>query len=206
VIKVLSKAPENKGRKLPANAILCRGAGTYRKVEPFYKKHGITGACVAGGALYKGVAKYIGMDVLDVPGATGTTDTDLKSKGRHAVAALRNHDFVFVHVKAPDSCAHDKGFECKKKIIQRIDKELIPLLRKSSANIVITGDHSTSCVTGAHTGNDVPFLALGSGFRRDLCTRFSEVSCMSGGLGHLDGWDVFPIILNSMGKGKKVGS
>ena len=205
-MKVLGKAPENKSRKLPANAILCRGAGTYRKVEPFHKKHGVSGAAIAGGALYKGVATYIGMDVLNVSGATGTADTDLKSKGKHAVAALKNHDFVFVHVKATDNASHDKNFVEKKKAIERVDKELVPLLCKTGANIIITGDHTTSCITGKHTGNDVPFLALGSGFRRDLCTKFSETSCMRGGLGHLDGWDVFPIMLNSMGKGKKVGS
>jgi len=203
---LLAKAPENKKRKLPANAVLVRGAGMYRKVEPFAKKHGITGACIAGGALYKGVANYIGMDVLAVPGASGTYDTDLKSKGRHAALALKNHDFVFVHVKGTDNASHDKNFIEKKKMIERVDKELVPLLAKTGANLVITGDHTTSSITGKHTGNDVPFLALGSGFRRDLCSKFSEVSCMSGGLGHLDGWDVFPIILNSMDRGRKVGT
>ncbi len=205
-MQALAKAPENKGRKLPANAILCRGAGSYRKVEPFFKKHGVTGACVAGGALYKGVASYIGMDVLHVPGATGSKDTNLKSKGKHAVAALKNHDFVFVHVKATDSCAHDGDYECKKKVIERVDKELVPMLRKTGANIIITGDHTTACSTGKHTGHDVPMLCWGKGFRRDRCKKFSEDACMEGGIGHVDGWDLFPVMLNSMGKGKMVGT
>ncbi|MBD3398459.1 2,3-bisphosphoglycerate-independent phosphoglycerate mutase [Candidatus Micrarchaeota archaeon] len=205
-MEVLGKAPENEGRKKPANAVLCRGAGTYRKVDGFAKKHGVTGACVAGGALYKGVADYIGMDVLYVKGATGSVDTDLKSKAKHAAAALKNHDFVFVHVKGTDSCAHDKDFACKQKMIERVDRELVPALKKTGANIVITGDHSTPCSIGEHTGHEVPLLCWGDGFRKDSCRKFSESACMDGGLGHVDGWDLFPIIVNAMGKGKKVGT
>jgi len=203
---ILGNAPENKKKKLPANAILCRGAGTYREVEPFAKKFGFTGACVAGGALYKGVAEYIGMDVLYVKGATGTKDTDLKAKAKHAIAALKNHDFVFVHVKATDSCSHDGDYGCKKKVIERVDKELIPTLKKTGANIMITGDHTTPCSVGEHTGHEVPLLCWGPGFRVDTCKKFSENACMEGGLGHLEGWDLFPILVNAMGKGKKVGT
>jgi 2,3-bisphosphoglycerate-independent phosphoglycerate mutase len=203
---ILGKAKENKDRELPANAVICRGAGTYRKVEPFAKRFGITGACVAGGALYKGVAEYIGMDVLYVKEATGTKNTDLKAKAKHAVAALKNHDFVFVHVKATDSCAHDKDCACKKKVIERVDKELIPALMKTGANIAITGDHSTPCSLGEHTGHEVPLLCWGPGFRVDFCKRFTEAACMYGGLGHVDGWDLFPVLINAMEKGKKVGT
>lgn len=205
-MEVLRKAPENKGREMPANAVLCRGAGTYRKVEAFAKKHGVTGACVAGGALYKGVAEYIGMDVLYVKEATGTADTNLKAKAKHAAAALKNHDFVFVHVKATDSCAHDRDFACKKKMIERVDKELIPALKKTGANIMVTGDHTTPCSIGEHTGHEVPLLCWGPGFRKDPEKKFDEFSCMGGGLGHLEGWDLFPILVNAMGKGKKVGT
>lgn len=202
----LGAAAENKGRKLPANAILCRGSGKFRKVEPFEKRHGMRGACVAGGALYKGVARYIGMDVLEARGATGTSDTDLKAKGRKALEALENHEFVFVHVKATDSFAHDGDFGGKKGFIERVDKELVPILRKSGANIIICGDHSTCCGCGKHTGHPVPALFWGKGFRKDACRKFDEFSCMGGGEGHLDGWDLFPLIINAMGRGKKVGS
>jgi 2,3-bisphosphoglycerate-independent phosphoglycerate mutase len=205
-MELLANAPENAGREFPANAVLCRGAGAYKEITPFEKMHGITGACVAGGALYKGVAKYIGMDVIDVPGATATKDTDLKAKGNAALKALETHDFVFVHVKATDSGAHDKNFEAKKKMIERVDSELIPLWRGSCANIIVSGDHSTACELGTHTGDEVPLLACGPGFRTDAQNKFSELSCMSGGLGHIDGWDLMPIMLNAMGKAKMVGT
>ncbi len=202
----LSKVPENKGRKLPANAVLCRGAGAYCEVEPFAKKNGFTGACVAGGALYKGVARYIGMDVLEVEGATGAKDTNLKNKGNKAAAALENHDFVFVHVKATDSFSHDGDCGGKRKFIERVDKELIPILAKTKAGIILSGDHSTLCATGKHSGHEVPILFCGDGFRKDSVKKFDEFACMEGGMGHFDGWDLFPMIVNAMGKGKKVGT
>ncbi|MFP3949552.1 MAG: 2,3-bisphosphoglycerate-independent phosphoglycerate mutase [Candidatus Micrarchaeia archaeon] len=203
---VLGKVEANRGRKLPANAVLCRGAGAYRKIEPFAKHHGFNGACVAGGALYRGVAEYIGMDVLHVEGATGTADTDLKAKAKHAVAALKNHDFVFVHVKATDNCSHDRDAKCKQKIIEKVDRELVPVLKKTGANIMVTGDHTTACCTGKHTGHEVPLLCWGPGFRKDSMKKFDEFYCMEGGLGHIDGRDLFPVMVNAMGKGKKIGS
>ncbi|MEM4272101.1 MAG: 2,3-bisphosphoglycerate-independent phosphoglycerate mutase [Candidatus Bilamarchaeaceae archaeon] len=205
-MELLSKAPENKGRGMPANAVLCRGAGVYREVQPFESMHGIRGACVAGGALYKGVAKYIGMGLVEASGATATKDTDLKGKGNAALKALQSHDFVFVHVKATDSFSHDGDFEGKRKMIEKVDRELVPLLLESGENIIITGDHSTVCKLGKHTGDEVPLLAFGPGFRTDAQGKFSELACMGGGLGHIDGWDVMPIMLNAMGKARMVGA
>lgn len=202
----LGKAPENKKRELPANAVLCRGAGAYCEVEPFAKRNGFLGACVAGGALYRGVANYIGMDVLAVSGATGAKDTDLKAKGKKAASALKNHDFVFVHVKGTDSFSHDEDCGGKRKFIEKVDKELIPMLMKTDANIVVSGDHSTPCVLGKHTGHEVPILFWGMGFRKDKTRSFDELSCMRGGMGHLDGWDLFPVMVNAMGRGRKVGT
>ncbi len=205
-MEALGNAPENKGRKLPANAVLCRGAGAYSEVEPFAKKNGFAGACIAGGALYRGVANYIGMDVLDVAGATGTKGTSLKNKGEKAASALKDHEFVFVHVKATDSFSHDEDCAGKMKFIERVDKELIPILMETDANIIVCGDHCTPCLLGKHTGHEVPILFWGMGFRRDKTKGFDELSCMRGGMGHIDGWDLFPVMLNAMGRAKKVGT
>lgn len=196
----------NKTRKLPANVVLLRSAGTYRKVPSISERFGIRGACIAGGALYKGVAKYVGMDVLKVPGVTGDAKTDLKAKGKAAVGASERYDFVFVHVKAVDSFGHDGNFREKTKMLERIDRELVGELKKSDAYIVVTGDHSTPCIRKAHSGHEVPILIHGKNERKDSVKRFDEISCMQGGLGHLRGKDVMPVILNLIQKGKMQGS
>lgn len=202
----LNNHPLNKGRKLPANMVLLRGAGSYKNVPDMNERFGIKAACVAGGALYKGVARYVGMDVIDAVGATGTKNTDLKAKGNAAAKALSSHDFVFVHVKACDSFGHDGDCKGKAGMIGRIDKELIPILLKTGAYLVITGDHSTPCSRKGHSGHEIPVIVYGKDERKDGVKKFDEISCMDGGLGHLRGRDIMPIILNLIEKSKMYGS
>lgn len=206
VQEILSSHPINQKRKTPANIVLLRSAGTYRKAPSITERFGISGACIAGGALYKGVARYAGMDIRNAPGATGTAETDLKAKARAAMEATKTYDFVFVHVKACDSFGHDGNFKGKTKMLERIDKELVAPLRKSGHYIVVTGDHSTPCIRKAHSGHEVPILMYGKNERVDGVKKFDEVSCMAGGLGHLNGAEVMPMMLNLIGKGKMVGS
>jgi len=206
VNELLKKAEANKGRKLPANMILLRGPGPFRYAPSVFEMFGITAACIAGGALYKGVARYVGMEVIYVEGATGTKNTDLKAKGQAALAALSNHDFVFIHVKATDSFGHDGDCKGKAAMIERIDKELIPLLAKSGACLVITGDHSTPCSRKNHSGHEVPILVYGKDERKDEVKKFDEISCMEGGLGHIYGRDVMPMILNLIEKSMMYGT
>ena len=201
---LLSKAPENKGRKLPANVVLLRGAGNFVRPPSFHERYGLNAACVAGGALYKGVASFMGMDVLMVPGATGDRNTDLGAKAKAAAKALETYDLVFMHVKLCDSAGHDGDFKLKTEGIERIDA-ILPALEKTGACIVITGDHSTPCSLKAHSGHEVPILVHG-GERVDDVGRFDEMSCAQGGLGHIRGKDIVPLILNITARAQKYGS
>lgn len=204
---MLSAAPENAKRDRPANAVLLRGAGSYVRVPTFTERFGITGACVAGGALYRGIARYVGMDVVIVPGATGDRNTNLRAKAQAAVKALEQYDVVFMHVKACDSAGHDGDFEGKKRMIERIDREAVPILAKSGACIIITGDHSTPCSRKAHSGHEVPILVSCTGERTDQVAKFDELSCAEGGgLGPIRGKDIIYLILNLIEKAEKYGS
>jgi len=202
----LDKVKENKPKKRPVNAIIARGAGTYSKIPSTYDRFGVRGACIAGGALYKGVSTYVGMDVVDVKGATGTFETDLKAKGKAAIQALWSHDFVFVHVKATDSFSHDGNFEGKKNMIAKVDKELIPVLLRGNCHIIITGDHSTPIKRRAHSGDPAPLLIWGPDVRKDDSLKFDEFACAKGGLGHLHGTELFHNMLNLIGKAQMVGT
>ncbi len=201
---VLDSAPENALRKAPANAILLRGAGTFVKAPSFHERFGLNAACVAGGALYRGVASFMGMDLIMAPGASGDKNTDLDAKAKAAVKALQEYDFVFMHIKMCDSFGHDGDFAGKTRAIEKIDR-IIPTLAKSGACLIITGDHSTPCSLKAHSGHEVPILVYG-GERNDDVRRFDEISCAKGGLGHIRGKDVLPLILNVTGHAQKYGS
>lgn len=200
----LSSAPENQGRRLPANAVLLRGAGQFVPAPSFHERFGIHAACVAGGALYKGVAAYLGMDIMRVPGATGDKNTDLAAKAKAAVKALKDYDMVFLHIKMCDSFGHDGDLKGKAAALQRIDS-IIPMLEKTGACIIITGDHSTPCSLKGHSGHEVPMLVF-RGERKDAVKKFDEISCAQGGLGHVRGKDIMHLILNITGRAEKYGS
>ena len=149
--------------------IVLRSAGSFRKIPSISEKFGIKSACVAGGALYKGVSKYIGMNVIEVSGASGDANTNLKAKALAAIEASKANEFVFLHVKAVDSFGHDGDFKKKTKMLERIDRELVSELVKhvkknnkdDQCFVIITGDHSTPCIRKAHSGHEVPILIFG---------------------------------------------
>lgn len=114
--------------------------------------------------MYKGVASFLGMTVLDVPGATGLPDTDIEGKFRTAMKSLDSYDFVFIHVKAADSLGEDGNFNGKRDFIEKIDKaaRLFHELPKEVL-LVITADHSTPCELKSHSGDPVPIYFTGMG-------------------------------------------
>ncbi len=203
-ISLLSAAPENISRQKKANVVLLRGAGNFHPAPSFFERFGLNGACVAGGALYKGVASFMGMDLILVPGATGDKNTDLVAKAKATIKALETYDFVFLHIKMCDSFGHDGDFNGKTKAIEKIDK-ILPLLEKSGASIIITGDHSTPVSKKGHSGHEIPILVY-RGERVDSVKKFDEISCMAGGLGHIRSRDIVPLILNVTGRAEKYGS
>jgi len=190
--RVLEAHPLNKKRKkkelLPANYLLVRGAGSLRKIPTFEEKFGLKACCIAGGTLYKGVGKALGMDLIKVRGANGKPNTNLKGKFTAAKDALRKHDFVFLHIKATDNLAEDGNFMGKMKFIEKIDKNIVWLfsnrkIRKETFILAVSADHSTSSLKKHHISNPVPILIFGAG--KDKVSHFSETSCKNGKLGKL---------------------
>ncbi len=207
--EILSSHPLNKERrrqgKLPANIVLTRGAGIYQKVDSLRDRYGISSCCIAGSALYRGVARYIGMDILRVKGATGRVDTDVEAKAKAAVEALKKYDFVFVHIKGTDNASHDGNLEEKLFMIEKVDK-LANILKDANALLVITADHSTPLSIRRHSADPVPVLIYGEGVRKDRVNSFDEISVACGCLGYLNGIGLHRVTIDLMGCGHMVGS
>jgi len=199
-----NKARVNAGLP-PANIMIARGAGKYQKIQTIEDRFRIKASCIAGGALYKGVARFVGMDVPDVPGATGRTDTDLDATASAAINALKGHDLIFIHIKGTDSCGHDGNFKGKKEMVERIDA-MLKTLMKEKAYIILTGDHSTPVSKRRHTSDPCPIIIWGKDVRADEVKKFDEFECMEGGLGHIQGLDVMPIILDLINKSFMYGA
>jgi 2,3-bisphosphoglycerate-independent phosphoglycerate mutase len=195
---ILENHPKNKKRikegKLTANYILLRGAGKFKKVKSFKEKYGLKAAFIAGGTLYKGIGKYLGMEEIKVKGADGTIKTNLKGKFLAAKNAIKDYDFIFLHIKACDNLAEDGKFLEKKEFIEKIDQNLKPILNLKDVLIVITGDHSTCSLKKSHCNLPNPILIYGA--KKDGCKKFSERECKKGGLGFLNQLEIMENVLS----------
>lgn len=190
---ILKYHPRNKKRELPANYILTRGAGIFKKVMSFKEKYQLKSACIAGGPLYKGIAKFLGMKIIEVKGANALPTTNLKNKFFSIKNNLRKNDFIFCHIKAVDNFAEDGNFFGKKEFIEKIDRNLKILFNLKHTLIVVTSDHSTCSLLKRHCKKLIPILIYGK--NKDRIKKFSEKSCQKGKLGRIKQLDVMPVIL-----------
>jgi len=198
----LNTHPVNRIRQdsglLAANGILCRSAGKSVQSVSLIKRFGLKGCVIAGESTVIGLAKILKFQVVSEPGFTSSPSTDLKAKVAAARAALDENEIVFLHVKGPDICAHDKNPEGKKALLEAIDEALAPLLGEEMV-IAVTGDHSTDSNTGNHTGDPVPSLLYSPLGRRDQCSQFGESYCAGGGLGRVSATGFLCSMLDAMG-------
>ncbi|TEU15355.1 MAG: 2,3-bisphosphoglycerate-independent phosphoglycerate mutase, partial [Hadesarchaea archaeon] len=195
---------EKKGL-LPANYLLLRGGGVVPHLQPLQERFDIRGACIAAAALVKGVCMMAGMKVIDVPGATGSVNTDLNAKVKAALKALKTHELVLLHVKGFDEASHDGNAAAKVKLIERTDKELKPLIDAADF-VVLAIDHTTPVTVREHTGDPVPIVIAGPSVRADNVRAYGERAAVQGGLSRIRGKDLLPILADLMGKGKKFGA
>lgn len=210
--EVMSTSPVNVERKAaglpPANIVLPRGAGSLGELEPMPESYGIKCAAVAGVTLVKGICRLVGMDVVDVPGATGGLDTDYRAKGEAAMRALDSHDFVFMNIKACDIAGHDGDFRLKVQVIESIDSMLEGMLKDMHEDVVVvlTADHSTPVSVRDHSADPVPVAISGGGARIDHVREFDEMSVASGALGRIRGKDLMPTVMGIADRAKKFGA
>lgn len=208
VTERLKELPLNRERiaaGLPAaNAMLFRGAGMMPALPPqFSQRYGMRAAFVAGAPMYRGLARILGLDVVDFQphdGVTGKPDSNLERKIARAVALLPDYDAVFVHIKAADSLAEDGNIEGKIAFIEKIDRALLPLAENDEWHVAITADHTTSCQLKQHTADPVPVVIRGDGVRTDDVTAFSERACAHGKLGTIRGLHLMRILLDLTGR------
>ncbi len=171
-------------------------------MERFEKKYGIRGAAITAVDLVKGLAKLIGFDLINVPGATGFIDTNYRGKASAAIEALGEYDIVFVHVEAPDEAAHSGNAEMKKKAIELIDEHVVgpvfeSLQKYESWRILVMPDHPTLSRTCAHSSEAVPFAMAGDNISGILHTTFGESNAARSGFRIENGYELMEYFLRS---------
>lgn len=202
---ILEKLELNEARrrmgKLPANTLLVRGAGVYNGIPGFNERYGLSASCIAGSWYQKCLGRYLGMKVLNVPGATGMANTDIGAKFRVALGQLETQDFVFVHIKAADFLGRDGNPQGKKDFIEKIDRAVKLFLRlPDDVLVAVTSGYCTPCDLRTHSADPVPVMFCGKGVRTDEVDAFGERTCARGILGYIEGKDIMPHILNLIGR------
>jgi 2,3-bisphosphoglycerate-independent phosphoglycerate mutase len=156
-------------------------------------------AAIASYPMYRGMAKLIGMEVLE----TGATIEDeiMALKQNYA-----NHDFFYVHIKQTDAAGEDGDFDRKVRVTEQIDSAVAELISMDTDVIVVTGDHSTPALLKGHSWHPVPTLLYSKWCRPDNVKGFSESACLSGGLGRLPATQIMPLAMANALKLIKFGA
>jgi len=198
-----------KAGKPPLNGVVTQRAGRLKDVTSFTERYDLRGLTIASGAVYAGLAEYLGLDVNKVSDS-GDPGHDITERLMTAREALRDYDFIHVHTKGPDEAAHTKNPWNKKQTIEALDSGIgraIELFTNDpEVLLVVTADHATpSSGPLIHSGEPVPLTMCGSGVRVDGVQRFDEVSVAGGAIGCVRGGELMAMVLNCLDKTKLRG-
>src|SRR5262245_4311376 len=183
----------------PTNMVTLRGFARHPAIDTMQEVYGLKSACIAVYPMYKGLARLVGMDVLDA-GSTLAEQVDTVQK------LWDQFDFFFLHYKYTDSTGEDGNFQAKVEMIERLDVE-IPRLRALNPDVlIVTGDHSTPSKLKSHSWHPVPTLLWAKSCRPDSVVEFGESYCLRGGLGQFPAMYLLPLALAHAGRLGKYGA
>ncbi|RLB08143.1 MAG: cofactor-independent phosphoglycerate mutase [Deltaproteobacteria bacterium] len=153
--------------KREANSIWPWGQGKAPQMPAFSQKFGLKGSVISAVDLIKGIGIYAGMEVVEVPGATGYLDTNYQGKAEYGLRALEKGDFLYIHVEAPDEASHNGDLKAKIEAIEAFDKKVVGTILKGAQRwrdykIMVLTDHPTPITLRTHTDDPVPFVIYSS--------------------------------------------
>ncbi len=195
---VLWEHPVNVERRsrgdIPATMLwLFWGSGRVPDMPAFKQIYGLNVAITSAVDVVRGLARMMGMRVLDIPGVKDGLDNDYVAQAVGALAALKEYDLVVIHIEATDEAAHAGSIDDKIEAIQRVDREVVSRIRSWRPNnlrTLIMPDHPTPIKTQTHSGEPVPFMLWGPGFTSNGAKRFTEAEAKSIGFFIEEGYKI----------------
>ncbi len=204
--KLFANHPVNQVRidlkENPATMIWLWGQGIKPQLPAFSERFGVKGSIISAVDLVTGIGKLIGLNVIDVPGATGYFDTNYRGKADYALESLRENDFVYIHIEAPDEAGHNGDVRQKIAAIEHIDKDIVGTILnhfrgKSDVRVLISSDHPTPVGKRAHTRDPVGFCMFGKGIPPEGTERFTETLTRAKGLKFQSGQELIQFFMRS---------
>ena len=199
VRRFVASARERLDGQQPANGVTLRGFARQPTLPNLPDTFQLRAGAIAGYPMYRGLAKLVGMTVLD----TGSTFDD-------EVETLREHwdefDFFFIHYKPADSAGEDGDFYAKVAALEAFDKAVPSLQELSPDVLIVAGDHSTPAVLAGHSWHPVPFLLNSKWVQRDGARAFDERACRAGSLGIFPAVEAMPLAMAHAQRFSKYGA
>ncbi len=183
----------------PANMLLLRGFSERPEFPSMGEIYRLKPAAIAVYPMYRGLARLVGMEILD-------SGTSLEDEMKALKENYSAYDFFFLHVKGTDSAGEDGDFERKVRVIEEVDRALPGLIDTGSDVMIVTGDHSTPAILKGHSWHPVPILLYSRWCRPDSASEFAESACASGGLGRFPATQVMPLAMAHALKLTKFGA
>ena len=183
----------------PANFLTMRGIATRPPIPTFEEVYGTRAAAIAVYPMYRGLARLVGMDVLDA----GLTLDDQCARLK---AAWNDYDFFFVHFKYTDSTGEDGNFDAKVQRTEELDAAIPQITELNPAVVIVTGDHSTPSKMKSHSWHPVPTLLAADVCRFDGIDSFGEAQCRQGSLGQFEAKYLMGLALANAGRLEKFGA
>jgi 2,3-bisphosphoglycerate-independent phosphoglycerate mutase len=183
--------------KNPANMIWLWGQGKKLDLPKLKEKYKLNGAVISAVDLVNGIGISMGLEVINVPGATGYIDTNFRGKAEYALKALKKKDFVYLHVEATDEMGHNGDLKGKMDAIEKIDGEILGPIMEGMKNfreyrILLTSDHATPVKERTHTADPVAFMIYDSrNDKENNSGGFSEKTAAKTGIFYKKGWELF---------------
>ncbi len=189
--------------KDPANSIWPWSPGFRPKMKPLYEMFPIkSGSVISAVDLIRGIGVYAGLEVIMVEGATGLYDTNYEGKAKAALKALKEKDFVYLHIEASDEAGHEGDVDLKIKTVEYLDKRIVKPIYEEIINwdepvtIAILPDHPTPCATRTHTREPIPFLIWHKDITPDSVKTYDEFAARNGIYGLLHSDQFMKILFN----------
>jgi 2,3-bisphosphoglycerate-independent phosphoglycerate mutase len=178
--------------QIPATTVwLFWGSGPVPETPSFEKQYGLKAAITSAVDLLRGLGMMMGMTILEIPGVTDNLQNDFAAQAEGALAALKDHDLVVIHVEAPDEAGHAGKADDKILSIEKIDSLVVSQLRtQKDLRLLILPDHPTPVPARTHVAEPVPFLMQGPGFVSNGARRFTEAEAKYTGVSIVKGYNI----------------
>jgi len=185
----------------PANMIWFWGQGISPKIESFEKRFGLKGSVISAVDLINGIGRMLGMEILNVPGMTGTIETNYAGKVEAALSSLKDNDLTVVHTEASDEAGHAGNLKLKITSLEYFDQKVVGPVRQfieqnRDTRLLVTTDHNGCVRTRTHAEGEVPFLIYGNGVLSSGADRFTETATLSTNIQVKEGYKIMEMLLN----------